>query len=252
MHRLGYFRKLYKLFGLYGSIEFICKWIFSRTEFCIKPLQFPYPLWLRKSEPDIHNFWQIFGEKECDIPELINPSAIIDIGSFVGYSAAYFLWKYPQAHLTCVEPNPSNISNFKKNIQNFSNYTLIEAAISESDNTYTEFSFVPGQTWAGSTKPVPGENKKSINVCTIKFEELVTSYGYNGFDLMKIDIEGNESLILTKEDLCAKYIGYILVEIHDKDSFAALEQLQLGNKFKILRVSGEKYLLQNLHFKRTD
>ena len=244
MHRLSYIKKLYILFGFWGGILFVYRWWSSASVFYITPRSFPYHLWIRKREPDIHNLWQIFGENELLIPEMDSPKNIADLGSFVDYAAAYLLWRYPEARLVCVEPNPSNIIMFHKNVVPMSRVTLVEAAIADISKSQIDFFVSPGRGWSGSTTKAPDAAVDRTTVPAISLEDFMTTYGRDGFDLVKAEIEGAESLIMKREDLCRSHIDYLLLETHG-DMDRELERLVSAGSFIHCRMSGEKHLLQN-------
>ena len=55
-----------------------------------------------------------------------NPESILEIGTFLGYSASLMLENCPQASLVTVEKNSSNAEFAKQNLQNFEERVRIE------------------------------------------------------------------------------------------------------------------------------
>src|SRR4030095_8210365 len=59
-----------------------------------------------------HQFYSPLAD--CDAPRFI-----LDCGGNVGASVLYFLWKYPSARITVVEPDPANFSVCKENLDRY-------------------------------------------------------------------------------------------------------------------------------------
>lgn len=65
-----------------------------------------YPLYARDLSSDLEVFEQIFVKKEYwPLNDIADPKVIIDCGAYVGYSAAYFLTRFPHARLIAIEPD---------------------------------------------------------------------------------------------------------------------------------------------------
>src|SRR5262249_26266347 len=80
-----------------------------------KLLQFP--VYARPETSDYAVFDQIFVENQYKfLPDLPKRSLIIDCGANVGYSAAYFLSRYPLFTLLPLEPEPGNFHMPIRNI----------------------------------------------------------------------------------------------------------------------------------------
>lgn len=252
VYRANYISKLYQLFGFGGMIDFLIQWLAPKGELCVTPKGFGRSLIIRKRESDIHNFWQIFGQGECDVPEIENPERIADLGSYVGYSTAYFLWRYPKAKLICVEPNPENVHMFQRNIGGTSRITLIEAALTESAGDVVGFNVPPGESWAGSLGDVDGHSESTIAVNAISFEEFFKEHGGAGFDIMKVDIEGAENLMVKSSDELKKCVHFLLLELHgDNAQKATIRESLKATGFAECRMSGEKLMLRNEEFSRS-
>src|SRR5262249_23010632 len=80
-----------------------------------KLLQFP--VYARPGTSDYAVFDQIFVENQYKfLPDLPERSLIIDCGANVGYSAAYFLSRYPLSTVVAVEPERGNFDMLMRNI----------------------------------------------------------------------------------------------------------------------------------------
>jgi FkbM family methyltransferase len=64
-------------------------------------------------------FAQIFIQREyscLDDLSVSNVDLVIDCGANVGYSSAYFLSRFPECNIICVEPDPSNFRSLEENM----------------------------------------------------------------------------------------------------------------------------------------
>jgi len=128
---------------------------------------------------------------------------IIDIGANIG-AFTVFARLHSTAHITAIEPEPSNFQTLLKNKPD--NTKCIEAAVdSEEGSKNLYISKNAGQHSLYRT----GEGQ--IHVRTITLHEYIR----NGCDLLKLDCEGAEYAILhslSREKL--QQIRFILIEIH--------------------------------------
>lgn len=242
MHRFIYFHKLFLLFGFWGSLVFVFKYLFAGDEFVVSVKGVRHPVWLRKKEPDIHNLWQIFGLKECDVPELVNASAIADLGAYVGYSTLYLLNRFPDAHLYCVEPNPNNIDMFRRNVGKSPRVTLVQAAIYNSPLDRIAFNFTKGDSWSGSLVNA-NVNSETFDVPVLSFHEFMLKYSIPKLDLVKVDIEGAELELINEVLTDKSKVGFLLLELHGVTVIKEVSLLIEKGEFRKVRSQGEKLLL---------
>lgn len=139
-------------------------------------------------------------------------SNIIDIGSNVGLFSirAHILW--PQAKLTCVEPNPESIVELKKNLKlNNIKAVIVEKAMTDNSQNKTTKLFLNENSAMSSVKSGKG---KYVEVKTINMSDVV--YNRSTKSLMKMDIEGGEYGLISKNNKkLFKLIDIILMETHD-------------------------------------
>lgn len=136
---------------------------------------------------------------------------IVDFGSNIGISAAYFLTAAPQSRVYLYEPLQFNIDRLRKNIARFDGrYALHEVAVGQSDGE-VEFGWEASGRYGGvgmktgQYVAVPCRDSNSI------LEEIVAKHG--GIDILKIDIETLERQVTERIPLAiARRIGRIYVE----------------------------------------
>jgi len=128
---------------------------------------------------------------------------IYDCGANIGFATLYFQTIYPDAQIYCFEPNPTALHYLNKNIEsnNLQNVIVIPEALSdkygEMDLHYSPNESVIGSLFAERH----ANNSQTINVKLSKLSDYLLKFGSG--DLIKIDIEGAESVVL--KDLNTNY-----------------------------------------------
>ncbi len=122
---------------------------------------------------------------------------IIDCGSNVGFSIAYFKHAYPDAEIYGFEPDELTFKLLKSNIEinNFVNVHIQQLAVTDA-NDFTPFFTVDNHS---NTPPVMSVYQNTIashevNVRSISLGDFASKFSC--IDFCKIDVEGAESLIL--------------------------------------------------------
>ena len=140
-------------------------------------------------------------------------AVIVDFGSNIGISAAYFLTRNPGAFVYLYEPLPQNVERLKPNLKPFEGrYTVAQVAVATQQGT-AEFGWEPTGRYGalGSSEAT----RQSIQVaCVDSNDVLRTVIAKHGrIDMLKLDIEGLEQEIVARipTDL-APHIGRIYAE----------------------------------------
>lgn len=163
--------------------------------------------------------WDIYKFKELDFI----PDVCIDLGANIGVASRYVRELFPYCKIISVEPNKENCEIFRQ-FTNDENITLIEKAIGNGNVWHgLTASNGSGETYFTNGVGYP-ESEMSKNhsmelskVETISLSSLVETY-VNPTDklIIKLDIEGNEHVILfdEKEMNALRRADYIAGEIH--------------------------------------
>ena len=182
-----------------------------------------FPLQARSHSSDLQVFYQIFValEYEC-LAKLQNVALVIDCGGNVGYSAAYFLTKFPRCRLITVEPDPENFEMLRKNLAPYGDRVVVHRAGIWSHSTGLVMSEVPyrdGQQWTRQVRECqPGEEAQfhALDVGT-----LLQQSGEPRISLLKMDIEGAEVVVFTDDRFrnWLPKVDAMAVELHDDSQF---------------------------------
>lgn len=152
------------------------------------------------------------------------PDVIIDLGANVGVYARFARELFPNAAIVCVEPDPENYEHLKKFTPDENTY-FINMAIGRGQvfrcegapNGAHESYFTNG---VGTPEKQMTEDKRLTKTETrsIMIDLLLSLYVNPGQkSVVKIDIEGNETVIFSDQTSMAmlKRVDYICGEFHN-------------------------------------
>lgn len=138
---------------------------------------------------------------------------IIDLGSNIGLSIMYFKYLYPDAKIIAFEPSVKNFKLLKKNI-NDNGITDIEMHQKAVYDKETSLDLFDTGTVKGTLikNNLRGSNRESIK--TVVLSKYITKK----VDLLKIDIEGCETLVIRELALNNKLnlIDNLIIEFHSR------------------------------------
>lgn len=141
---------------------------------------------------------------------------IVDFGSNIGISAAYFLSRNPDAFAYLFEPLPRNVTRLQDNLRPFEDrYTLQEVAVGATAGE-VEFGWEETGRYGG----VNAELGNSLTVTCVNSQQILRDVAekHGHIDILKIDIEGLEAAVIGNipVDLARKidklYVEYIFEE----------------------------------------
>jgi len=179
-----------------------------------------YPLHVRCGTVDYSIFNCIFNEDEySSVANIQDVRFIVDCGANVGYSAAYFLTRFPQAKVFAIEPDSNNYSMLERNVAPFGDRVkLFHAGIWPQSiglkvlrGTYKSGSEASTQV----RECLPGE---TADVDAVDIGTLLKMSGFDQIDILKIDIERSEVEVFARnyKEWLAKTKN-IIIELHDSE-----------------------------------
>lgn len=218
----------YQLFGLVG----LWYWFASKTCLIRKPYlvaanaaAFKFPFYLRLNSSDIKVFQHVVLEDEYHVDLQHLPQVIVDAGANIGLTAIVFANKYPMARVFAIEPEQSNFEVLCKNVFPYPNIIPIQAALW---NCETEITLVdPGlDKWgfqvSGQLTPLTAvERVKAITI-----DSLMSQYGIDSIDVLKMDIEGAEKEVFDASASWIDNVALIIVELHDRIKLGCRQSLE--------------------------
>ncbi len=203
-------------------------------------------IYARSCTSDLLLIRNIFLYKEYPIFQNYQPGVIIDAGANIGLATVYFMNYYPNSVIYAIEPDKSNCEVFEKNVQPYSNITLLNGAlldeknlpvriINQNDNKY---SFI-------ICKECDGNTSNNNSIISFSINQLIQKYGISKIDLLKLDIEGSEKDVFTNNLEWLKVTDNILMELHEhirEGCSSALIKAIADQNFKI-SFKGENLIL---------
>lgn len=172
------------------------------------------PLIIREGTSDINVFKQIFVLRDYNIKLNIKPKLIIDAGAYVGYSSLYFSSMYPDAQIIAIEPEESNFKMLEKHTRDISNIKRIKAGLWYKDSLLKIVDEGLGK-WGVMTKEV--SKQKDYDIKGITIDTILKGSNFDEIDILKIDIEGAEKELFSKnfESWLGK-VNILIIELHDR------------------------------------
>jgi len=168
-----------------------------------------------------------------------NARIIADLGGYDGIFSIIAALSNPDSHTYIFEPEPTNIKQIKRNLalNNISNVTVVEAAVSDTNDTVLFDRHV-----GGTGGKIVNDNGYEVTATTLdSFFE-----GKQYPTLMKIDVEGAEQKCLEGATKLLKEKPRILLEAHW--AFLPRYGSDLQSLLKLVELHGyEKLWLDETH-----
>lgn len=171
--------------------------------------------------------WQIFGGRDYDLTRLrrfddirqfverrhadgLRP-LIIDAGANIGMSAVFFALTFPTARVVAVEPESGNFDLLRRNTQGLDIHCLRAALSSETGHAAVQD--VGEGAWSFRAE----RTLSATGVPCVTVDGLLASYGAAGVYplLVKIDIEGGEQDVFSRNTDWVARTPVIVTELHD-------------------------------------
>jgi FkbM family methyltransferase len=195
----------------------------SGTTFAVVNIPGYGKLNVRPGESDVAALRQVFREKQYQIPSSMvstriqnryheilqanNIPVIVDAGANIGSASLWFLRQFPKAAVVAIEPEPGNVSMLKKNAENWSRVTILEAAIGSNAGFVSVQNEATG--WGARTERA----NKGIPIVTM--QEAFDCVPNGSPFIAKIDIEGFESDLFSQNTGWIDDVYLLYIEPHD-------------------------------------
>ena len=201
------------------------------------------PIFLRRFSSDFVVFEEIFIDeiyKVNDSESII--TTILDAGANIGMSALYFLRKYPNAKLVCVEPETKNFEILSKNLNGYKNVILIKKGL-WSHKSFLAFRTLEGVgSWGFEVEETTKENAQ---IEAISVNDIILEHQINNFDFCKIDIEGSEKEVFDGNTDWLEEVKIMIIELHENMRAGSVSTVLAKMKVRNFRM---KNLLNSNYF----
>jgi FkbM family methyltransferase len=166
------------------------------------------PLLFRGASSDVWNMQQVFLDRQYDI-EISEPSKILDLGAYVGYTAVYFANRFPNSSIISVEPPGSNFDILVVNTAAYPNIRCLRAAVwhERAELTLADCSY---GDWGLSFRQ-GNIDPTADKVAGYTITHILEMYGWDGVDLIKCSSHGGrvDTLLRPRPDWLEKTVTVI-------------------------------------------
>jgi FkbM family methyltransferase len=180
-----------------------------------------HEIFIRTGSPDVRVALSCF-EGEFDellsaVPKLRYP-LIIDAGGYIGTAAIVFAEAYPDAMVVSIEPSKENFELLKRNVAHYNNIVPVNKALAPEPGKLTLKDRGTGQ-WGFTTVSKPDDNPASTaneEVECTTLAQLMQGFGADRIGILKLDIEGGEHALLSRNTDWIDRTDAICIELHDR------------------------------------
>jgi len=185
---------------------------------------------------------EVFENQYYRLPLRFAPATILDLGANIGLSAIYFARQYPGSRLACVEPVPENVRLLIRNLKdNAVEAEVIAAAVDAKDGLVA---MERGAADYGHKIAAAASLAVWLEVASVSMRSILHLLGWDRVGLLKIDIEGHESVLLSQDCDWLQDVDALCLEYHHH--FAEAELGRLAQRFGFLppqRLPGDIWFL---------
>lgn len=178
----------------------------------------------------------VYVEEEYDLTRMLKgyPRTILDLGANIGMASTYLHLCYPEARIACVEPDPRNLPTLQEMFEkNRVAAKVFPCAVADKPGTFnlmmgrdSTMSALEGSSIRSSADSVP--------VTVRIMQDVLGELNWESVDLMKIDIEGTEDDLLSKNNDWLTKVNAIVIEVHPNTSASKIDSYLKPYGFKPL------------------
>ncbi len=177
-----------------------------------------HPLQLRSGRSDFFFFGQIFLDQEFAPVRDADIHSVMDLGGNIGLASVWFLNTFPSSRVLTVEANPQNYDMLARNLQPYGE----RAMVARGGVWWREASLtvVSGQNEGDArVREALPEDGPSATVRGWDIPALMLLGGFTTIDMLKVDIEGAETVIFQRNtDHWLPLVRNLSIETHGRDS----------------------------------
>ena len=171
---------------------------------------------------------QIFVRKDYQM-EARGVHRILDLGANIGMSAVFLHHLFPDAEIACVEPSPANTPLLKRAMAlNGLRGRVFEGTVGAEPGFVDLYLFDRPDCHSVIPTGRPGQTAR---VPQFSVPQIMEQMGWDGVDLLKLDIEGGEKAIIGPHSSWLNRVRYITGESH----------VNIGYPYATLRADLEGY-----------
>ncbi len=207
-------------FNPFDRMKYVLSWYVSRCHArlaAVAPARFTLHLPgglrlpIRTNGVDCGTLADIFDRRLYDL-SASGVTRVLDLGGNIGAATLFFASRFPEAEFACVEPFPGNLAVLRETIRvNRIRATVFDGVVGiESGEADLNVGCNPD---AFSLTPAEASAEK-LRVRQFSVPELLDALGWDGIDLLKIDIEGYEKTLFRRNNAWLSRVRFIIGEAH--------------------------------------
>jgi FkbM family methyltransferase len=179
----------------------------------LAPRGLQHPILCRPATSDMWVCWQVLVERMFNcLDDLESVDLIIDCGANTGFSAAWFLSRFPRARVVAVEPDRSNFALLKANLEPYgARATAIHGAVWSTRQRLT-ISDPSAAAFAIQVR-APAETEVG-DIQAYSIPDLLEIAGTDHAGILKLDIEGSEAEVFREPPSWLGRFDHIAIELH--------------------------------------
>lgn len=163
------------------------------------------------------------------------PRTILDLGANVGMAAAALAAQFPGAAFVLVEPDPRNVARLRRTVAlNALDAQVVASAVGPEAGEL-ELRFDRNPTCSALETSATHDLAQRATVAVQTVPDLLDERGWDGVDLVKIDIEGTEEALLTTNNAWLQRVGSLVLEIHPACSVERIQNALAAFGFALSR-----------------
>lgn len=171
-------------------------------------------------------FSEVFHHLYYNLPLEAAPRTILDLGANAGFTAMFFSRMYPAAEIACVEPIPENLECLKLNLKlNEVAARVFEAAIAPNDGMVSMELDAMDYGHHVSTESTTDGRPGTQRVPAISIPTCMNAMNWQRINLLKMDIEGYETVLLAENCEWLRLVDAICIEWHGDHPRESLHKL---------------------------
>lgn len=244
MKRLLQFADIFRTIKYLGIFQSISYFFFKnkknkKLKFKVKNYKNNFTIRCGTSDPWVFDMNILREEYKGFIQK--SPKTILDGGANIGGASRYWHKQYPEATIIAVEPDPENFEILTENTSEISKISCVQGGIWSSD---TKLSFENDKAWKYSLQVVEDNINGKIQAYSIP--SLMEKFNWDFIDVLKLDVEGSEVEILSKNtEPWIDKIGTLILELHPDIDYRCSRILfkAFSNRDFILKWRGENLIL---------
>lgn len=230
---------LFRTLGPLNTLRYKFQRLRMRVRAASKPLAYrvpgsPHPVWVRPGTSDMDVFHHTFVHQQyACLGEVADPRLIIDGGANVGYSAVWFLIRYPAAKVIAVEPDPANADLLERNLKPYGDRaTVVRSALWSRPAGLVVRPGGDGRAWAWTVREsAPWETP---DLTATEIGVLLAAAGEPRISILKMRVEGAEEHIFGDADPAwLARTDAVVIELHNPDCRRAFMKAVAGHPFAV-------------------